>query len=204
MIRSRLALRFLQALAVALSLTATTGAAMAQKKPADASLLPGASSQEPLSIDADKLVYDDKAQAATYSGNVVVVQGTSKLTCSSLTVQFEKEAAAGATEAKAADSDAPPAMGSASVKRLEAAGPVTVVSKTQVATGDSALYDRVQKKVWLIGHVTLSDGGNVTKGDKLTYDLATGRANVEGGRVHGLFIPGSAENGGADSGKPKN
>ena len=44
----------------------------------------------------------------------------------------------------------------------------------------------------LIGHVTLSDGPNVTKGDKLTYDLKTGQAVVEAssaksGRVHGQF-----------------
>ena len=50
--------------------------------------------------------------------------------------------------------------------------------------------------MWLIGHVTLSDGQNVTKGDKLTYDLKTGQATVDtsakSGRVHGQFIPNSA------------
>ena len=44
----------------------------------------------------------------------------------------------------------------------------------------------------LIGHVTLSDGQNVTKGDKLTYDLKTGQATIDTsskpGRVHGQFI----------------
>ena len=44
--------------------------------------------------------------------------------------------------------------------------------------------------------VTLSDGQNVTKGDKLTYDLKTGQAVVENGggkssRVHGQFTPNS-------------
>ena len=58
-------------------------------------------------------------------------------------------------------------------------GPVTVISKTQVATGDRGSYDKAQNKVWLIGNVTLSDGGNVTKGDKLTYDLTTGQATVD-------------------------
>ena len=71
------------------------------------------------------------------------------------------------------------------------------MSKTQVATGDSGAYDKAQNKVWLIGNVTLSDGGNVTKGDKLTYDLTTGQATVDTGpaanRVKGLFIPGSGE-----------
>ncbi len=77
-----------------------------------------------------------------------------------------------------------------------------MVSKTQVATGDSGSYDKAQNKVWLIGNVTLSDSGNVTKGDKLTYDLTTGQATVDTGpaanRVKGLFIPGSGDSGGDD------
>jgi len=48
--------------------------------------------------------------------------------------------------------------------------------------------------VQLIGHVTLSDGQNVTKGDKLTYDLKTSQATIDtggskSGRVHGQFVP---------------
>ena len=43
-----------------------------------------------------------------------------------------------------------------------------------------------------IGHVVLSDGRNVTKGDRLVYDLTSGQAAVQGGgsRVQGLFLPG--------------
>ena len=67
------------------------------------------------------------------------------------------------------------------------------MSKTQVATGDNGSYDKAEDKVWLIGHVTLSDGQNVTKGDKLTYDLKNGQATVDtsakSGRVHGQFVP---------------
>jgi lipopolysaccharide export system protein LptA len=91
---------------------------------------------------------------------------------------------------------------------LDAAGPVTVVSKTQVATGDSGSYDKAEGKVRLIGHVTLSDGQNVTKGDKLTYDLKSGQATVDtsakSGRVHGQFVPKSsadATKSGADATK---
>ena len=96
----------------------------------------------------------------------------------------------------------------AGVKHLDAAGPVTVVSKTQVATGDSGSYDKAEGKVRLIGHVTLSDGQNVTKGDKLTYDLKSGQATVDtsakSGRVHGQFVPKSgADATKSDAVKPK-
>jgi lipopolysaccharide export system protein LptA len=169
------------------------------------SFLPGASSKEPISIDADKLVYSDKEQKAVYTGNVVVIQGETKLTCSAMTILMAKaeaangKAAAAPTDAAAAAPDATPGAGSSQVRHMDAVGPVTVVSKTQVATGDSGSYDKEQNKVWLIGHVTLSDGGNVTKGDRLTYDLTSGVATVDNGktngRVHGQFIPGSNDNG---------
>jgi lipopolysaccharide export system protein LptA len=203
----------------AIFVVATLSAQAAANKPtANSPLLPGSDSKEPVTIEADKLVYFDKEQKAIYSGNVVVIQGATKLTCSTMTIHMEKTAPAGAPAVKAAaDASPPPAVKAAAeaspapsgqssrVSHLDCAGPVTVLSKTQTATGDSAVYDKPQNKIWLIGHVTLSDGGNVTKGDKLTYDLTSGQATVDtggtSGRVKGLFIPGSGE--GATPAKPK-
>jgi lipopolysaccharide export system protein LptA len=197
---SRLAVVFVVA-------TAAASSALAANKTANpASILPGGNSKDPISIDADKLVYYDKEQKATYSGNVVAIQGESKMTCSALTIFLAKNEAQstdGAAQSKDTPVPAPatgasgdtPSPSTSQVKHMDASGPVTVVSKTQVATGDRGVYDKGENKVWLFGNVTLSDGGNVTKGDKLTYDLATGQAVVEVGhsaqRVHGLFIPSS-------------
>jgi lipopolysaccharide export system protein LptA len=192
-------------------------AATPAQKPANATpFLPGGNSKEPISIDAQKLVYFDKEQKAIYTGDVVVIQGDTKLTCAILTIFLSKDPAPAAADpstakpaAAAADAPGAPAAGSSQVKHMEAQGPVTVVSKTQVATGDRATYDKGDNKVWMFGHVTLSDGSNVTKGDKLTYDLTTGQALVEvdqtGQRVHGQFIPGQADDTtpGADKAKPQ-
>ena len=78
---------------------------------------------------------------------------------------------------------------------MDCAGPVTVASKTQTATADNGSYDKGHNNVVLNGHVVLTDGRNVTKGDRLTYDLDSGQAAVQGGgaRVQGLFLPGSAD-----------
>jgi lipopolysaccharide export system protein LptA len=184
----------------------------AAKSDSSTPLLPGTNSKAPISIEADKLVYFDKEQKAVYSGSVVVIQGDTKMTCSEMTIFMEKapdtpqpggpKAAAGAKPADA--SNGAPGAGTSRVKHLDATGPVTVISKTQVATGDTATYDKAQNKVWLTGNVTLSDGGNVTKGDKLIYDLTTGQATVDTGpaasRVKGLFVPGSGSD---DSDKSK-
>jgi len=192
----------------ALALLTPGGAAWAAAPPkaaASTPFLPGASSKEPIQIDADKLDYFDKEQKAIYTGNVVVIQGDTKLTCSQMTIFMTRVEAAGeAAPAKAPDAGDPaPGQGASQVRHMDAVGPVTVVSKTQVATGDTGSYDKPANKVWLIGHVTLSDGGNVTKGEKLTYDLTTGQATVDNGktsgRVHGQFLPGSGD-AGADAG----
>jgi len=182
-----------------------SGAAAASKPASNAApdspiqILPGTSSKEPISIDADKLVYFDKERKAVYSGDVVVVQGDTKMTCSVMTVFLDRSPSPAAS-APPGPQGGPSAK--SGVKRLEAIGPVTVISKTQVATSDNASYDKGENKVFMVGHVTLSDGENVTKGDKLTYDLKTGQATIDPGsktgRVHGQFVP----NGGADPTKP--
>jgi lipopolysaccharide export system protein LptA len=202
------------AAALAASLLTSGGVgATSTEKPASASnsaaIFPGTNSKEPISIDADKLVYYDKDHKAIYSGNVVVIQGDTKMTCTVMTVFLDRSPAQGQNQAAATaqkpntapDGQSSPS-GDSGVKHLEATGPVTVISKTQVATGDSGRYDKAENKVWLIGHVTLSDGQNVTKGDMLTYDLKTGQATIDptkSGRVHGQFI----QNSGADATKAK-
>ena len=204
-------LMFVLALGVASVEAATKPSSPASQGSSPIQILPGTNSKEPISIDADKLVYFDKEQKAIYSGDVVVIQGDTKMTCSTMTVYLDRSPAPSA-DSKVADgqggtaaTDAQQGPSQASgIKRLEAAGPVTVISKTQVATGDSAIYDKTDGKVYLIGHVTLSDGQNVTKGDKLTYDLKTSQATIDtnggkSGRVHGQFTP----NSGAEPAKPK-
>ncbi len=203
--------------AIAAALLCSTGAGAAAEKLTgpnnSAAIFPGTSSKEPISIDADKLVYYDKEHKAVYSGNVVVIQGDTKMTCSAMTVFLDHAPTQGAATSskgaapQSANGQSGPTADSG-VKHLDAAGPVTVVSKTQVATGDSGSYDKAEDKVRLIGHVTLSDGQNVTKGDKLTYDLKNALATVDtsakSGRVHGQFIPKSsadAAKSGADATK---
>jgi lipopolysaccharide export system protein LptA len=187
-------------LAIAVALLCSSSAGAAAEKPSgpndSAAIFPGTSSKEPISIDADKLVYYDKEHKAVYSGNVVVIQGDTKMTCSAMTVFLDHAPTQGAAaQSKSAPQSANSQSGptaDSGVKHLDATGPVTVVSKTQVATGDSGSYDKAEDKVRLIGHVTLSDGQNVTKGDKLTYDLKSGLATVDtdkSGRVHGQFTP---------------
>jgi lipopolysaccharide export system protein LptA len=155
--------------------------------PGGPSLLPGAASHEPINIAADKLDYFDKEQKLIYSGNVVAVQGESRLNATVLTILLDKKGSA-------APAAAGPGGGS-QVRRMEGKGPIAITSKDQIGTGDALVYDKPENKFYLIGNVALSQCENVTRGDKLIYDLTTGQAVVSsggtspGGRVHSLIIP---------------
>jgi lipopolysaccharide export system protein LptA len=177
-------------------LAALVGPALAQQpgaRPKDSPLQGlGSNSKEPIKVDADRLEVFDRENRAIYSGNVVAVQGDTTMRCTTLTIFFERQPSGGGAVQRTNAGDQNDA-----IRRIECAGPVTVVSKTQVATGDQAVYDRVAGRVIMTGNVALSDGPNVTRGERLVYDVNAGRANIEsapnGGRVRGLFVPGSQD-----------
>lgn len=141
----------------------------------------GSDSTEAIRIDADRLDVFDRENRAVYAGNVVAVQGDTTIRCSVLTIIFERDPAGGD------EGDA--------IRRIECEGPVTILSQDQVATGDRATYDRQSGQMVISGDVALSQGQNVTRGERLVYDIDRGVANVEAGerqRVRGLFVPGAA------------
>lgn len=153
----------------------------------------GGNSKDPIKIDADRLDVFDREKRAVFQGNVVAVQGETTIRCASMTVYYEQGAAGGAAARPATPQPAaaPASGGENAVKKVDCTGPVTVVSKDQVATGDTAVFDRVSNIVTLTGNATISQGPNVTRGEKVVYNLNTSIANVEGGRVRALFVPGS-------------
>jgi len=168
----------------------TAAPAQQTKKRGVSPILPGGDSKAPITVDAEKLEYFDRDQKLVYTGNVFVQQGDSNMRATVMTVFLTKdEGLAAAQQAVQSDS-------SGRIRRIEAKGPVTVTQRDQVGTGDNGVYDKTDNKVYLFGNVVLSQGTNVTKGErdsKLVYDLDTGYAQVLGGRVNSIFTPGSPE-----------
>ena len=161
--------------------------ALAQK--AQGPVLPGGNSKEPININAAKLDYFDKEQKLVYTGDVTATQGDSKLKASTLILYL--------TPKSDADKSGVPSS-SSQLRRMEASGPVTLISKDQIGTGDSGVYEKAENKVYLIGNVTLTQGPNVTKGDTLIYDLTTSQAAVAG-NVRSMFIPSNGAAPGGDA-----
>ena len=72
-------------------------------------------------------------------------------------------------------------QGAQNIRRIEAQGGVTVLTKDQNARGDLGIYDLQSKTITLSGHVTVSQGQNVISGERVVVDTVTGNARVESG-----------------------
>ncbi len=200
---------WLAALAAATLFAAT--AAMAQgprSAPPARGLLPGQQqgNDQPIQIDAKSLEVHDQKKRATFTGNVKVVQGDTTMTCDTLVVFYGQELGIGGKPVATAqvktqtDSGGPP--DAQSIRRIEAHGNVTVLSKDQSASGDLGVYDVLAKTITLTGNVVVTQGKNVIHGGRVVVNTVTGNAHVEpapgirDGRVRALIIPGKDNNGG--------
>jgi lipopolysaccharide export system protein LptA len=145
------------------------------------------SGDKPIQIESDKLEVRDADSIAIFTGNVSVVQGDTLMKSGVMTVHYAKQE--GATGPAAA------APGSSNIERIEVDGKVYVKSKEQVATGDRGTFDMKTEVMTMTGkEVVLTEGPNVIVGCKLTVQMKTGAAQLDGcgdggGRVKMLLQP---------------
>lgn len=126
---------------------------------------------KPVDITSEALEVHQEQQMAVFTGKVVAVQGDSTLCAPKLVVYYDNEGQ---------PADAPTQSGA--IKKLEAEGGVVVTARDQVATGKRGVFDMASNVAVLNDDVVLTQGPNVIKGNKLTVDLKTGVARVEGSR----------------------
>lgn len=160
------------------------------------------SSDEPIDIESDVLVVQDKQKLATFKGNVKAVQGSTTIRAKELHVHYvggDKLSPAGGKEpqAEAATANAGAEKEDTKITKIEARGDVVIISADdQTTTSDWARYDLPAQLVTVGGNVVLTQGKNVLKGDRLVIDLQTGESRFEntgeaaaGGRIRALFMP---------------
>ena len=155
---------------------------------------------QPIAIESDQLDVDDRAAIATFSGDVSVEQGETRMRAQRLVVHYTQNQEGGGEEAQPA-SNMP--GGSSEIERIEASGEVEIVSADQVATAQDANFDMATQVVVMTGDVVLSQGPNVATGCRLTIQMETGVAQLQstdcpggsggGGRVRMLLTPGSEQ-----------
>lgn len=142
---------------------------------------------KPIQIDAASLEMRDKDKAATFSGNVKVVQGDTTMRSKTLVVFYDNDKDGGAKPAMKSATPGP--GGQSAIRRLEARGGVIVTQKDQTVTGERGIFDMRANTVTMDGGVLLTKDKNVLRGDKLIVDMTTGVSRVESGngRVQGVF-----------------
>lgn len=171
---SRLALRGLCA-----GLLAGTVAALALGTTAEAQSIAGFNSNQPVNYAADRIELQDRQNRVVLSGDVVITQGDLRLTAARTTVAY--------TDA-----------GTLRIQRIDATGGVTVTRGNERASGSAGVYDFNRRVIVLSGGVALRRGSDTLNGGRLTIDLDSGLASVDGrgatatpGRVTGTFtVPG--------------
>ena len=166
---------------------------------------------QPIQIESASLEVRDKSKIATFYGNVQVVQGDTTMKCQTLVVFYGAEDGAGKIAASNEPAAAKPQASSQPVpvipqsaqdiRRIEARGGVTVVTKDQNASGDVGVYDLKAKTITLTGNVVVTQGKNVLHGDRVVVDTTTGNAHFESNaataqnRVRALILPSKGANG---------
>lgn len=166
------------ALALPCAALAPAGMALAQTDIAMSGLKQD--TKAPVEVTADTLQVDQAKSSAVFDGNVVVVQGTMKLTAAKVDVQY--------------------AQGDTSkIESLHATGGVTMVTATEAAESQEATYHPENGTVVMTGNVLLTQEGNSVAGQKLTVDLNAGTGRMDG-RVKTVLVPTSN---GASNGEAK-
>jgi lipopolysaccharide export system protein LptA len=183
---------------------------------------------QPIQIDAATLEVRDKEKMATFAGDVQVVQGDTTIKCQKLVVFYGPEpgTAAAASQAKRQQQQPQPQAQqpqgqqqqagtmparSQDIRRIEARGGVTVISKDQTASGDLGIYDLKTKTITLLHNVTVAQGKNVLHGERVVVDTVSGNAHFDSntdaqtgtaavkspGRVRAVILPSKDTKGGA-------
>ncbi len=165
---------------------AASAAAAADKA---APKLPTGNSKAPIEINADALEVQQEKNIAVFSGHVVAIQDKMRLKAEKMTVYYRSPDG----ENKKSGQDA--------IRKIEVEGNVFMSTPDETASGLTGVYDVENNHITLNNKVVLTKGKNTLKGDKLVYDMATGKSVVSAAgaaagekgkpkeRVRALFVP---------------
>ena len=123
----------------------------------------------PIDFGADRIELQDRADRVVLAGSVSVKQAEMTLNAARMTVAYTGQVVGGNPQ----------------VSRLDASGGVTVRRPNQTARSQYAIYDLNRRLITMLGGVALTQGTNTVNGARLTINLDTGRAVIDGSGVGG-------------------
>ena len=157
-------MRFVNTLPLILSLGAALGSAAAWALPSDR--------DQPIRIQADSAELDDRQGVAVYRGDVIITQGTLKITGDTVTI----------TQTASGDIDVFTSVGNLAYYEQKPAVDKDIVK----AYGKTIQYFASNERIVLIDQAKVIQEGNTFEGEKIVYD--TKRQIVNAGRANGTSI----------------
>ena len=125
---------------------------------------------QPVEITADVLSVNQKDSTASFTGNVLVIQGELRLSADEVLVDYLQG-------------------DKSKIDKLHANGHVLLATSSEAAEAENAVYSLTTKQIEMTGNVLLTQKDSAITGQKLTVDLATGTGKMEG-RVKTVLQPG--------------
>ncbi|MEQ8404771.1 MAG: LptA/OstA family protein [Oceanicaulis sp.] len=159
-------------------ITACAGLAAALCLAAAASGQQAAPGEGPIDISAERGEVFDREGRLFYEGDVNVIRGEARLRADRVEGYFAPR----------------PGGGFGPIRRIVATGNVFYVTPDEIARGDEGVYDLEAGTITLEGSVVLTQGCNVSTGERLVADLDGGSARLTGGgsgdsqRVRSVFF----------------
>lgn len=117
-------------------------------------------SSEPIEVSADQLEVDQNTRVATFTGDVIIVQGEMRLSAPKVVVVYRED--------------------KTGIESLEATGGAMLVSAEDAAEADRADYDVDAGQIVMIGNVLLTQEANALAADRMTVRLDDGTAVMQG------------------------
>lgn len=153
------------------TITATTAMAL----PSDA--------KKPIKLSADRATYKESTGVTTYSGNVIISQGTLKINADSITLNLSKKRSINTAIAKGHPA------------RMEQV--ITAAKGKAKGQANSIEYNNITGILTLTGNAKLTQNGASFAGNKIRYSLKEGDVEALGGkkqRVELIFPPNELSN----------
>jgi len=157
-------MRLVKTLPLLLGLGAALGSASAWSLPTDR--------DQPIHIQSDDAQLDDKKGVATYKGNVIITQGSMKITGNTVTI----------TRNAQGDVDVFTAVGNLAYYEQKPDVNKPIVQ----AYGITIQYYAAQNRIVLIDKAKVINDGNTSEGKKIVYD--TVKQVVNAGRANGTKV----------------
>ncbi len=114
----------------------------------------------PIEVTSDQLSVDQGTGKALFSGNVIIGQGSMRLSAQTVEVVYASE--------------------SSEIARLLASGGVTITNAGEAAEAQRAEYDLESGTVVLTGNVLLTQESSALSGERMVIDLNTGIGRMDG------------------------